>query len=152
MRHSISDEPDFISLYFPLALLATTTLVEPERLCFLRTYMVQRMHYFACATQNRPIILRNSLIIIVRHLMANKSYKVRMISCHEMMVSWLEMTILYKISGQPCGWWLSAYWDGACASFAATLPSIVLPGDGSQLFCICFSTSSNVSLRSRSRK
>ena len=78
MRHSISDEPDFISLYFPLALLTTTTLVEPERLCFLRTCMVQRIHFFACATQNRPIILRNSLIIIIRHLMANKSDEVRL--------------------------------------------------------------------------
>ena len=77
MRHSISDEPDFISLYFPLALLTTTTLVEPERLCFLRTYMVQRIHFFACATQNYSIILRNSLIIIIRHLMANKSDEVR---------------------------------------------------------------------------
>ena len=48
--------------------------------------MVQRIHFFACATQNRPIILRNSLIIIVRHLMANKSDKVRMISCHEMTI------------------------------------------------------------------
>ena len=73
----ISDKPDFITLYFPLALLATTTLVEPERLCFLRTYMVQRIHFFACATQNHPIILRNSLIIILRHLMANKSDEVR---------------------------------------------------------------------------
>ena len=46
------EEPnDFISLYFPLALLTTTTLVEPERLCFLRTYMVQRYTFFACATQ-----------------------------------------------------------------------------------------------------
>ena len=60
-----------------LGLLATTTLVEPERLCFLCTYMVQRIHFFACATQSHPIILRNSLIIIVRHLMANKSDKVR---------------------------------------------------------------------------
>ena len=77
MRHSISDEPDFISLYFPLALLTTTTLVESERLCFLRTYMVQRIHFFACATQNYSIILRNSLIIIIRHLMANKSDEVR---------------------------------------------------------------------------
>ena len=32
----ISDEPDFISLYFPLALLTTTTPVEPERLCIYR--------------------------------------------------------------------------------------------------------------------
>ena len=32
---------------------------------------------FACATQKHPIILRNSLIIIVRHLMANKSDEVR---------------------------------------------------------------------------
>ena len=40
-----------IDLYFPLALLTTTTLVEPERLCFLRTYMVQRYTFFACATQ-----------------------------------------------------------------------------------------------------
>ncbi|MDY4786402.1 MAG: hypothetical protein SO158_03100, partial [Bacteroidaceae bacterium] len=31
----------------------------------------------ACATQNHPIILRNSLIIIVRHLMANKSDEVK---------------------------------------------------------------------------
>ena len=57
--------------------MTTTTLVEPERLCFLRTYMVQRIHFFACVTQNHPIILRNSLIIILRHLMANKSDEVR---------------------------------------------------------------------------
>ena len=69
----ISDKPDFITLYFPLALLATTTLVEPERLCYLRTHMVQRMHFFVCATQNHPIILRNLQIIIMRYLMAQKS-------------------------------------------------------------------------------
>ena len=60
-----------------LGLLTTTTLVEPERLCFLRTYMVQRIHFFVCATQNHSNILRNSLIIIVRHLIANKSNEVR---------------------------------------------------------------------------
>ena len=58
MRHSISDEPDFISLYFPLALLTTTTLVEPERMCFLRTYMVQRIHFFACATLFEKLFFR----------------------------------------------------------------------------------------------
>ena len=78
MRHSIFlMNPILISLYFPLALLTTTTLVEPERLCFLRTYMVQRIHFFVCATQHHPIILRNSLINIMRHLMANKSDEVR---------------------------------------------------------------------------
>ena len=70
----ISDEPDFISLYLPLALLTTTTLVEPERMCFLRTYMVQ---WYTLFRLRHPIILRNSLIIIVRHLMANKSDEVR---------------------------------------------------------------------------
>ena len=55
----------------------TTTLVEPERLCFLRTYMVQRYTFFACATQNHPIISRNSLIFILRYMMANKSDEVR---------------------------------------------------------------------------
>ena len=75
MRHSIFlIEPDFISLYLPLALLPTTTLVEPERMCFLRTYMVQ---WYTLFRLRHPIILRNSLIIIVRHLMANKSDEVR---------------------------------------------------------------------------
>ena len=73
----MSDEPDFISLYFPLALLTTTTPVEPERLRFLRTYPVPRTPFLACATQRHPIILRNSLINIMRHLMANKSDEVR---------------------------------------------------------------------------
>ena len=82
----ISDKPDFISLYFPLALLTTTTLVELERLCFLRTYMVQRIHFFVCATQNHPIIPRNSLIIIIRHLMANKSNEVRRTGIHTITV------------------------------------------------------------------
>ena len=55
----------------------TTTLVGPERLCFLRTYMVQRYTIFACATQNHPIISRNSLIFNLRYMMANKSDEVR---------------------------------------------------------------------------
>ena len=41
---------------------------------FLRTYMVQ---WYTLFRLRHPIILLNSLIIIVRHLMASKSDEVR---------------------------------------------------------------------------
>ena len=39
--------------------------------------MVQRYIIFACATQNHTIIIRNSLIFILRYMMANKNDEVR---------------------------------------------------------------------------
>ena len=47
------DPKDFISLYLPLALLTTTTLVVTDLLCFLRTYMEQ-MYSFFCLRHPKP--------------------------------------------------------------------------------------------------
>ena len=41
------------------------------------------MDYLACVTQSHPFILRNSLIFILRYLMAQKSGEVRKMVAQE---------------------------------------------------------------------
>ncbi len=48
------DPKDFISLYLPLALLTTTTLVITYLLCFCVHTWNKCTHFFACATQSYP--------------------------------------------------------------------------------------------------
>ena len=51
--------------------------------------------FFACATQNHPIILRNSLIFILRYIMAQKSDEVR--SCIQNLLENFFIFVMKKV-------------------------------------------------------